>query len=448
MKDFLIMSKKERERKAIFEACKQKKLTLIECSRKLNLSYRQTLRIYKAYLTQGDKGLCHKSRGKLSKNAYSNAFKEKIIGIYRNKYMGFGPTLAAEKLLEDDNLCIHKETLRLWLKEAEIWTRKRKYVAYRERRERRPQFGDLLQIDGSIHQWFSDGYYDCLLNMVDDATGTTLALLDTGETTQILLTCLKRWIEKYGAPKAVYVDLKNVYIGHKQLKDAEDDSVYQGNSVFEQVCKRLNITIIKAYSPQAKGRVERSHQVFQDRFLKDLRLYKINTIAKANKHLEEKFLPKINLKFAKLPSNPVDGHRDARSFGDLDQLICWSETRVLRNDYTVHYKQQYFQIKPTSIQKRVLMPKAVITVKKHLNGSVTFWFKDKPLKAAALQRKPEMPTKIKEKSAKRHFKPPKPKVDHPWKNVPPGYFSPKQYYLAKQKLNEIQQHNLTHGHIK
>ena len=428
---------------------RQKRLTLVDCAKILKISYRQTRRSYKRYLEQGDISLCHKSRGKSPSNAYSQAFKDQVIGLYRDKYMGFGPLLASEKLEEDDNVKVNDETLRRWLKTAGLWTRKRKHVLYRERRERRPQFGDLLQIDGSIHQWFSDGYYDCLLNMVDDATGTTLALLDTGETTQILLTCLKKWIEQYGIPKAVYVDLKGVYVGHKRLKDPDDDSVYQGNSVFEQVCKRLNITIIKAYSPQAKGRVERSHQVFQDRFQKDLKLYAINTIAKANKYLEEKFLPKLNKKFAKAPSNPIDGHRDAGSFGDLTEVICWEETRKLRNDYTVCYKKQYFQIKPTTTQKKILKPGAVMTVKKHLDGTITFWFKGKKLKAAELQRKPEaVTTKAPEKPVERTFKPPKPKANHPWRNVSSGYVNPKQYHLAKLKLNEIQQHRHSTGHIK
>lgn len=145
--------------------------------------------------------------------------------------------------------------LRLWLKAKGLWSKKRKRVFHRERRA---CFGELLQIDGSIHQWFGTEQYDCLLNMVDDATGVTFALLDIGETTQILLTCLKRWIEHYGIPKAVYVDLKSVYVGTKKLKEKYDDDLVNpdGFSVFEQVCRNLGIQIIRAYSAQAKGRVE------------------------------------------------------------------------------------------------------------------------------------------------------------------------------------------------
>src|SRR3989338_7503640 len=307
MGDFLIMNKRELERKTLLEGFRNGKLTLKGCATRLDVSYRQIKRIWQRYRLNSDPGLCHKNRGKQPHNAYSTEFKNKILGLYQQKYMEFGPTFAAEKLEEDDDTVVNPETLRLWLKAEGLWTKQRKRMVYRERRERRPCFGDLLQIDGSIHQWFSDERYDCLLNMVDDATGITFALLDTGETTQILLTCLKKWIKKYGIPRSVYVDLKSVYVSSKHLKDpcndAQDDN---GFSVFQQVCKALDIAIIKAYSPQAKGRVERKHQVFQDRFLKDLKLYGIKTIETANAHLENKFLDHINKKFSCAPKDSTD----------------------------------------------------------------------------------------------------------------------------------------------
>lgn len=263
MGDFLIMSKKELERKTLLEGYRHGKLTLLDCSIRLEISYRQMKRIWKNYLIEGDAGLCHKNRGNKPHNAYSEEFKAKILNLYQEKYREFGPRFAAEKMQEDDKERIHEETLRLWLKEKGLWSKKRKRVVYRERRERKPCFGELLQIDGSIHHWFSDERCDCLLNMVDDATGITFALLDTGETTYILLTCLKKWIEKYGIPKAVYVDLKSVYVGTKHFKSPYDDGLdKEGFSVFERVCRQLGIQIIRAYSPQAKGRVERKHGVF------------------------------------------------------------------------------------------------------------------------------------------------------------------------------------------
>jgi transposase len=287
MEDLIIMSKTELERKTILEGFRHGKLTLKECAKKLNISYRQIKRLWRRYKQESDKGLCHRSRGKKPCNAYPMDFKVKILSLYQQKYFEFGPTFAVEKLLEDDQEVINAETLRLWLKKEGLWSKKRKHKIYRERRERRARFGELLQIDGSIHHWFSDERNDCLLNIVDDATGITFALLDKGETTKILLICLRKWIERYGIPKAVYVDFKSVYVSPKHLKEKYDDDllIKEGFSVFEQACKKLNIEIIKAYSPQAKGRVERKHGVFQDRLVKDLKLYGIKTIEAANRYL-------------------------------------------------------------------------------------------------------------------------------------------------------------------
>lgn len=396
MGDLLIMSKKELERKTLLEGYRNGKLTLVDCAIRLKVSYRQIKRIWARYTTELDAGLCHKNRGRKPQNTYSDAFKSKILDLYEKKYLEFGPTFAAEKLEEDDEIQVNAETLRLWLKAAGLWSKKRKRVVSRERRERRPQFGELLQIDGSIHHWFSDERCDCLLNMVDDATGITLALLDTGETTKVLLTCLKNWIKKYGIPKAVYVDLKSVYVSSKRLKEKYDDDFLSpdGFSVFEQVCEKLNIVIIKAYSPQAKGRVERKHSVFQDRFVKSLKLYGIKTMEAANRYLEDKFLNEINKKFAFEPKDKIDAHRDPTPYGDLNEIICWNYKRKLKNDWSIQFNREYFQIyQPT--EKNDLQPNKIISIKKHLNGQLFFWYEGEKLKHGVLSRKPEPPSKTK-----------------------------------------------------
>lgn len=340
MGDKLIMSKEELRRKTLFDSFVCGKLTLKEIAERLGLSYRQAKRAWKRYQCEGDQGLCHKGRGKRPPIAYEEGFKAKILSVYQEKYMGFGPTFAAEKLLEDDQETVNAETLRLWLKKAGLWTKKRKRVVYRERRERRPNFGDLLQIDGSIHRWFEGSEErDCLLNIVDDATGLTMAALDSGETTKVLLSVFKKWVERHGIPKAVYVDLKSVYVSAKHLKEKYDDDLLlqDGFSVFEQVCKALGVQIIRAYSPQAKGRVERKHGVFQDRLVKDLKLYGLKTRAEANCYLEGTFLEKINTKFARRPQEMADAHRDHGPYGDLNEIFCWQYQRQLKNDWTIQF---------------------------------------------------------------------------------------------------------------
>jgi len=178
------MSKKELQRKSILNLVELRQITLLDASKRLYLSYRQTRRVYKRYLQQGYVGLVHRSRGKASPRAYSLDLKKAALALYEKKYWDFGPTLAAEKLFEEDALKVHAETLRTWLKATGLWLPKRQRKAHRLRRTRRSRFGELLQLDGSIHAWLPGIVgKQCLMNLIDDATGKTLALLDRGETT-------------------------------------------------------------------------------------------------------------------------------------------------------------------------------------------------------------------------------------------------------------------------
>lgn len=281
MGDLLIMSKKELQRKSIFDLVKLGQITQLDASKRLYLSYRQTKRAYQRYLKEGESGLIHRSRGKISTRAKPLEMRKTVLALYEQKYWDFGPTLAAEKLLEEDNLPLHAETLRLWLKQAGLWQPRRIRRAHRSRRARRLRFGELLQLDGSIHAWLPGiSSKQCLMNLIDDATGKTLALLDTGETTDAAFRLLKWWIKLHGIPMAIYVDLKSLYISPKSLRHMDEDNLVEPEWLthFSRACKMLGIEVIKAYSPQAKGRVERNHGVYQDRFVKELRLRSIDTI--------------------------------------------------------------------------------------------------------------------------------------------------------------------------
>jgi len=394
MGDKLIMSQKELDRKVILEAVRQGQMTLQEASDRLEISYRQVKRIWKEYKLKGNAGLVHKLRGKPSTQAYDEAYRKVILQRYEERYIDFGPTFAHEKLTEEDNYSLSVETLRKWLLEAGLWLPKRRRKKHRQRRARKEQFGELLQIDGSIHDWFCNGKNDCLLNIVDDATGMTLSQLDTGETTFVLLKTLWLWILLYGIPNSIYVDLKNLYISPKRLKkeDAEDDKEFkEGLSVFQRVCKKLHIKIIKAYSPQAKGRVERNHGVYQDRFVKELRLKQINTIEEANKFLLEKYIDKVNSKFSKEPLSKVDGHRSIEGYGDLKEIFCWEYTRQVQNDWVIRIKGEYYQI----LKEQEIEPKAKqsVTIRIYLDGTLGFWFKNTRLKVEKIA-KPQKSEKV------------------------------------------------------
>lgn len=369
MGDLLIMSAKERKRKVILEDFKRGLISLKEAAPRMGVGYRQAKRIWKIYGQQGDKGLIHKSRGKPSSHAYSASFKERVLALYQEKYWDFGPTFAAEKLAEDDKILINDETLRLWLLEATLWQKKRKRKSYHKRRDRRERFGELLQIDGSDHAWFGpDQPRCCLLNIVDDATGITMSQLDKGETCRVLLSTLLGWVIKYGVPKAVYVDLKNLYVSPRREIDNDVETTM---NVFERVCSLLDIEIIKAYSPQAKGRVERNHGVYQDRFVKELRLKKIKTIEEANKFLRNSYLKKINKKFAKEPALLDNAHCSTEAYGDLDQIFCWEYKRQIRNDFTLRFDNEFYQLDKK--QETKLRPKDNIIIHVHLNEKMSFW---------------------------------------------------------------------------
>ena len=359
--EVLVMNHQERQRKAVCEMIKQRRITIVKGAKQCELSYRQMLRVYQKYILEGDAGLIHGNRGRASNRKHSH--HQEIIDIYSDKYEGFGPTLASEYLKKDGYEVI-PETLRQWLIQEGLWKKQRKRSSYRQRRERKSQFGELVQIDGSIHDWFGEGKHTCLLNMVDDATGTTLARMADGETTRVVFETLKAWIEKYGIPLALYVDLKNVYIGPKEL------------SHLQKACDKLGIRIIKAYSPQAKGRVERNHAVYQDRFVKALKLKSITTIKDANKLLENGFVDDLNQRFAKLPMNPMSAHRSLDKL-KLNDILCWQYERVMNHDFTFTFQKHIYQIEkhPGDLIK----PRITLNVRKHLDNTISAWYKDKEL---------------------------------------------------------------------
>lgn len=365
------MNEKERTRKAIFEMVKQKRITLVQASIQCGLSYRQTQRIYHRYKEEGDAGLIHQSRDQRSNRKHPH--QESIIARYIERYEGFGPTLACEYLLED-GYDVNRETLRLWLLSHDLWKKKHKRTPYRKRREPKAQFGELVQIDGSIHDWFGIDKNDCLLNMVDDATSKTLSMLDSGETTRVVFLGLWKWIKRYGIPLSIYVDLKTVYISPKDTNFSH----------VQVACDKLGIRIIKARSPQAKGRVERNHAVYQDRFVKELHLRQIKTIDEANAVLDSGFIDNLNRKFEKIAKNPESAHRPLGDI-DLNQVFCWEYKRQIQHDWTFSFSGKYFQVEKEYGSH--VKPKDIINVRKHLDGTVSAWYKDNKLTVRVIPKR-------------------------------------------------------------
>ncbi len=371
------MSWKERHRLVILGQVRDGYKSLKLAARQMQLSYRQAKRVWQKFEHYGAEGLVHRGRGKASNRRIAAARREAILSRYRERYAGFGPTLAVEKLSEE-GLGVSVETLRVWLIQEQLWERHRRRSQYRRRREPRGRFGELVQLDGSHHRWFEDrGDYSCLMNMVDDATKTTLAKLEAQETTQGAMQLLWAWIARYGIPMSLYTDQKNVFVTDREPSVEEQLAGQAPLTAFGKACQKLGIEIITAYSPQAKGRVERSHGVFQDRLVKELRLRDIRGIAEANEVLQGGFVQKLNRKFAIPPRDPQDAHVPVLPGVDLRGIFCFETPHAVSNDWVVRHNNRWYQLQREA--RRLIHLPAKVTVADWLDGSVHILAKSKEL---------------------------------------------------------------------
>jgi transposase len=401
MEGHLVMSAKERRRKVEFECVRKGRQTIKDAAMRLELSYRHCRRSYKRFREEGDVGLVHRRRGRPSNRSKPQAFKEAVLSRYQERYEGFGPVLAMEKLAEE-GYEIGRETLRRWLIEEGLWKPCRRVAHHRTRRERKAHFGEMVQMDGSHHQWFEDTQaMSCLMNMVDDATGTTVALMDEQESTELAMRTLWQWCERYGIPKTLYTDKKNVYVTKREPTIEEQLAGQEPLTEFGKACAKLDIEIITANSPQAKGRVERKHGVFQDRFVKELRLQGITTITEANKLLQNGFVDTLNRKFARPPLGQTDLHRSAPTKRELREIFCVEKTRVLSRDWTVRCENRLYQI----LKRNTPLPRPghKVTVRRLLDGTIRLLYRDNKLKFKEIAQ----PAAPKAKC--------KPAPEHPWR---------------------------------
>ncbi|MGH9387967.1 MAG: ISNCY family transposase, partial [Vicinamibacterales bacterium] len=280
------MSARELTRVEVLSRVKVGTLSLRSAATLLAVSYRQAKRLARRYRAEGATGLKHRSAGSPSNHARPPAERERALALVREKYSGpvdvrFGPTLVAEHLASEDGVTVHHDTLRRWMLTAGLWSRARKRTPHRQRRERKAHFGELVQLDGSFHGWYETrAPGGCLMNLVDDATGRTLARLGDAETIWAAADVLRRWIEAYGVPLALYTDWKNVYVRVPNAEEQATGAVPL--TQFGRMCASLGIQIIAASSPQAKGRVERNHGTHQDRLVKKLRRLGIADATAAN----------------------------------------------------------------------------------------------------------------------------------------------------------------------
>jgi transposase len=410
------LSQKELQRVGVMSRVKAGELKLTEAGELLGLSYRQTKRAWRRYGERGAKGLQHGNAGRRSNRAKPEKFRRQVLGLVRRHYGGgpgerFGPTLAAEQMEKDHGVRIDAETLRRWMLEEGLWSRCRKRKRYRQRRERKGHFGELVQMDGSFEAWLEErGQRGCLMDMVDDATRTTLAQLGEEETTWAAADSLWAWVEEHGIPQALYTDWKNVYLRlptpKEQLRGEEP------LTQFGPMCAKLGIRIMGAWSPQAKGRCERKHGVHQDRLIKLLRLRKIDSIEEANRYLKQEYLTDHNARFSQAPAEAADYHRPVPRGLDLRPVFCLEEERVVSQDWVVRYQNRLLQLEPEG--KRYLAAGSRVTVQEWRDGSLHVVYRGQEVRWKPIESLPEKPRGVAPLPAPKpagH----KPRPDHPWR---------------------------------
>jgi hypothetical protein len=303
--------------------------------------------------------------------------RQLVIGAYRQQYMGFGPTLAAEKLWRGGWVIDH-ETLRRWLLAEGLWQRQRKRDQHRQRRDRRECWGELVQADGSHHDWLEGrGPWMVLVVMIDDATSKTRARFYPAETTEAYMDLLGRYLRRHGRMAGLYVDRDSIF----RAEDHDPHDPQPTLTQFARALEELEIGLILAYSPQAKGRVERFNKTAQDRLVKELRLAGAKTLEQANQVLERTFLPWFNRRCTVRPASGNNAHRPLHQSMNLASILSIQDKRHVSNDYTIRLDNQLYQLLPPALPG---LRGGYVTVEKRLDGSLHLRFKGRYLKYKAL----------------------------------------------------------------
>lgn len=388
MKGHLIMKESELLKIEVLEKIKRKEIKQKTGAKILGISTRQMRRTLKRYKLEGGKGLAHKSRGRISNSRIPQEKLDKAIRLIRDKYWDFGPTLANEKLLENHQIKLSSERLRQEMISTGIWkNRKKKKAHVHQLRERRSCFGELVQLDGSPHDWFEGRAPKCNLNVaIDDASSISFYKFSKTETTQDYFKLAEEYFLKYGLPLAFYTDKHSVFRINKDtnldLKKPTKNK-YEGLTQFGRAMKELGIELIFANIAQAKGRVEKVNRTLQNRLVKEMRLEDISSIEEANKFLPG-FMKKINKKFSVKPKSKINIHRkldkvncEAResTLGykdiDLTKILCVRETRILSKNLTCQLKNTIFQIKTK--RSAFTLRKTRVTICERYDGEIKIY---------------------------------------------------------------------------
>jgi transposase len=414
------MSVKELNRLEVMQRLSEKQMSQKEAGNILDLSVRQIKRLLKAYRQQGAAGLVSNHRGRKSNNRLAAEVKKQALNLLKTKYKGFGPTLAHEKLVEREKLKLSDESVRKLMIEEELWKpRKAKKVIIHQLRERRACFGELIQIDGSPHDWFEGRAPACvLLVFIDDATGKLVQLRFVGsESFFSYCQAAEGYFRQFGKPVAFYSDKHGIFRVNVPSRGAGEALTQFGRAMQE-----LDIQIICANSPQAKGRVERVIQTLQDRLPKELRLRGISNIADGNAYLPE-FLEDFNQRFAVEARSSVNAHRPLTAKDDLVRILTWQETRTLSKNLTLQFEKIVYQIQ--THRPSYALRNAQVTVCVNAQEEIAILYNGKTLAFTVYKQQAKqaeiVSTKQLDQALSQTRLPLKPAPEHPWRK---GFATP------------------------
>lgn len=417
MDKLLQMSPKELSRLEVMQKLEEKRMRQKQAARILGLSVRQVKRLLRAYRDHGAYGLVSKRRGRPSNNRLPEETRRQALNLLKGKYKGFGPTLACEKLVEIEGLKISVESVRQLMITEGLWKpRKARKVAVHQMRSRRACYGELVQIDGSPHDWFEGRAPACsLLVFIDDATGRLGQLsFVKSESFFSYAQAARAYVERHGKPFAFYSDKHGIFRVNQSASGTTSALTQFGRAM-----QQLDIQIICAHTPQAKGRVERAIQTLQDRLPKELRLRNISSWQDGNAFLPE-FMADFNRRFAVQPRSDLDAHRPLAAQDDLDQILTWQETRILSKNLTIQFRNTVYQIqtkRPTYALRH-----APVTVCLDAQENLSILYKGKPLDHTIFHKQAKQSEIVDPKQLNSVVrKPHKPAPDHPWRK---GFATP------------------------
>ncbi len=421
------MSPKERDRlkivdKYVSQEPSAKHLTQAKAAQLLRISRRQFQRLVVRYKAHRDDGLVHRARGQSSNRKLDSAVAAEVVRILNDpKCAGFAPTYAADILARDHGIVLSRETVRQLMIRAELWKPKPRKVVAHSWRARRDCFGELVQMDTSIHDWFEGrGEQAVLILMIDDATSRVLMRFYSTDSTLTNMDLIRRYLRRNGRPLALYTDRASHFKTSRSATQEEQLAGREAETQIQRALRELDIEYIAARSPQAKGRVERAFGTTQDRLVKDLRLADISTIDEANEYLEREFIPWWNGHLSQPPAQPTDAHRRIAGY-DLNIILSRQTTRTVANDYTIQHNGRRYQIARKSITAG--LKRAKVTVEERLDGTLLIRFRGRSLRYGLIDALTARAGELRSpgglrspaRPAKAQRVPVTPKPDHPWR---------------------------------